>query len=166
MSRIAFLNTAGLYYDIDAHTHAKNKVKTPFSFMPLLSRHARPDRVARMVRDHLTNQHEFWSSYPLCSVALDDPTFDPIDMFRGATWVSINWMVIEGLARQGYDEPARELARKTVELVGPRYADGRRIRSPRLWEWYHPHTGEALGNCQFTWSALVIDLIIRFLDKT
>jgi len=155
----------GLYYDIDAETHARNRVKTPFSFMPLLSDHVRPERVARMVREHLTNPQEFWCTFPLCSVALDETTFDPIDMFRGATWVNINWMVIEGLVRQGYDDVARELARKTVELVGPRYVNEKRVRSPRLWEWYHPHTGEALGNCQYTWSALVIDLILRFLYK-
>lgn len=153
----------GLYYDIEARSHGQVKVKTPFSFMPMLSRFARKDRVERMVREHLTNPHEFWSDYPLCSVSLDNPTFDPIDMFRGATWVSINWMVIEGLSRQGYAEEATRLARKTVELVGPRYVDGKRTRSPRVWEWYHPHTGEALGNCQFSWSALVVYLILRFL---
>ena len=153
----------GLYYDIDALSHVQSKVKTPFSFMPMLSRHAHPERVARMVREHLTNPREFWCEFPLCSVSRDDPTFDPVDMFRGATWVNINWMVIEGLSRQGYTELARTLARKTVDLVGPRYEQGVRLRSPRLWEWYHPITGEALGNCQYTWSALVIDLIIRYL---
>jgi len=153
----------GMYYDIDARSHVQNRIKTPFSFMPLLSPHARPERVARLVREHLTNPAEFWCAYPLSSVSLDDPTFDPIDMFRGATWVNINWMVIEGLSRQGYPDLARELARKTVDLVGPRYEHGTRVRSPRLWEWYHPHTGEPLGNCQYTWSGLVVDLILRFL---
>ena len=154
--------TDGMYYDIDARTHVRNRVKSPMGFMPLLSRHARPERVARLV-EHITNPREFWCAYPLPSVALNEPTFDPIDMFRGATWVNVNWMVIEGLSRQGYADLARELARKTVELVGPRYTDGVRTRSPRLWEWYHPLTGEELGNCQYSWAGLVIDLILRFL---
>ena len=155
----------GLYFDIDARTHEKNNIKSPFAFMPMLSRYARPERVARMVREHLTNPEEFWCTFPLSSVSRDTPGFDPLDMFRGCTWVNINWMVIEGLARQGYAELARELARKTVELVGPRYVDGVRVRSPRLWEWYHPFTGEALGNCQYSWASLVVDLIPRFLDE-
>lgn len=154
----------GLYYDIDAISHQLIKVKTPFCFMPMLSRHVHSERVARMVEEHLTNPQEFYSTFPLCSVAMNEPTFDAIDMFRGASWVNINWMVIEGLARHGYHELAVNLARKTVEMVGPRYINNTRTRSPRLWEWYHPHTGEALGNCQYTWSALVIDLIIRFLQ--
>lgn len=72
---------------------------------------------------------------------------------------------IEGLSRQGYPELVRELAYKTVELVGPRYNGNTRHRSPRLWEWYHPDTGKALGNCQYTWSALVIDLLLRFFTQ-
>jgi hypothetical protein len=58
---------------------------------------------------------------------------------------------------------ARRLARRTVELVGPRYRDGERVRSPRIFEWYHPHTGDALGNPQYAWTALVVDLILRVL---
>jgi len=153
----------GFYYDIDGRTHRKIPVKTPFGFMPLLSPFMRGDRAERLVREHLLNPREFWCRYPLPSVSLDHPAFDPINRFRGPTWVNVNWMVIEGLHRQGFPREAVRLARKTVELVGPRYRQGRRVRSPRLWEWYHPHTGEALGNNQYSWSALVVDLILRFL---
>jgi hypothetical protein len=153
----------GIYYDIDAKSHRKIKVKTPFAFMVMLSRHARRDRCERMVREHLTNPREFWCRHPLPSCSMDDPRFNPIDMWRGPTWVNCNWMVIEGLERQEFHHEARQLARKTIELVGPRYdRRGRRLRSPQLFEWYHPHTGEPLGNAQYSWSALVIDLILRF----
>jgi len=151
----------GFYYDIDGRTHAKIRVKTPYNFMPLLSSYARPERLERLVRDHLFNPREFWCRYPLPSVSLDNPTFDPVNMFRGPTWVNANWLVIEGLMRQGYRPEAWRLAAKTLELVGPRYRGRQRIRSPRFWEWYHPHTGAPLGNPQYSWSALVIDLILR-----
>ncbi|MEX0653854.1 MAG: trehalase family glycosidase [Phycisphaeraceae bacterium] len=155
--------TDGFYYDIDGQTHRKIRVKTPYGFMPLLSKHARADRVDRLVQEHLLNPATFWCRWPLPSVSLDHPAFDPVNMWRGPTWVNVNWMVIEGLLRQGYDEPARQLARRTVEMVGPRYEGGRRVRSPRIWEWYHPHTGEPLGNCQYGWTSLVVDLILRGL---
>ncbi len=153
----------GIYFDLDATDGRKIRVLTPFSFMPMLSPLADPGRVSRMVESHLLNPKEFWCRYPLPSVALNEPTFDPHDMWRGPTWVNLNWLVISGLKRQGYDELARELAYRTVEMVGPRYRRGRRIRSPRIWEWYHPLTGEAKGNCQYSWSALVIDLILMYL---
>ena len=73
--------------------------------------------------------------------------------------------MIEALHRQGFSGEARRLARKTIELVGSQYdGTGRRTRSPRLFEWYHPYTGESLGNAQYSWLALVVDLILRFGD--
>lgn len=155
----------GFYYDIDAASHRKLNIKSPFAFMVMLSRHARKDRVERLVREHLLNEREFWTRFPLPSISIDNPKFDPVDMFRGSTWVMANWLVIEGLMRQGYRPEAMALARKTVELVGSRYdANGRRTRSPRLFEWYDPLTGKPLGNAQYSWSALVIDLILRYGD--
>lgn len=153
----------GFYYDIDGATHAKIPVRTPYGFMPLLSSHIRPERAERLVRGHLLNPAEFWCRHPLPSASLDTPDFDPVNMWRGPSWINVNWMVVEGLHRQGYDREARLLARRTVETVGSRYRRGRRIRSPHIWEWYQPHTGRPLGNNNFSWSALVIDLIIRFL---
>ena len=154
----------GFYYDIDGRTHRKIRVKTNYGFMPLLSPHVRPGRAERMVREHVFNPREFWCEYPLPSVSLDCPTFDPVNMFRGPSWVNANWLVIEGLERQGFHREAVQLARKTIELVGPRYRAGRRVRSPQFYEWYHPHTGEPLGNPHYSWSALVIDLIVRFCE--
>ncbi len=152
----------GFYYDIDGRTHEKIRVKTPYGLMPLLSPLVRPERAERIVAQ-VFDPKVFWCKYPLPSVSLDCPTFNPVDMFRGPTWVNQNWLVIVGLQRQGYHRQAARLARKTIELVGPRYRGGHRIRSPRFWEWYHPHTGEALGNPQYTWSAgLAVDLILRF----
>jgi len=154
----------GFYFDLDAGTHRKIPVKTPYGFMPLLWKELSTDRVHRLVREHLLNPKEFHCAFPLPSVSMDDPSFDPADMWRGPAWINVNWMVVEGLHRHGLDDLATGLARKTVELVGPRYQNGVRTRSPRVWEWFDPRTGGALGNNQFSWSALVVDLIVRFLD--
>ena len=145
----------GFYYDIDGRTHRKIRVKTPFGFMPLLSPFARRDRLERIVRDHLLNPREFWCEFPLPSTSLDHPEFDPRNMFRGPTWVNINWMVIEGLTRSGFADEAARLTQKTLAMIGPHYRNGRRTRSPRLWEWYHPRTGEPLGNSQYGWTAAI-----------
>ena len=155
----------GFYYDIDGRSHQKIRVKTPYGFMPLLSPYIHPGHAERLVREHVFNPGEFWCKYPLPSVSLDNPTFDPVNMFRGPSWVNANWLVVEGLERQGFHREAVRLAWKTIELVGPRYRRGRRVRSPRFWEWYHPHTGEGLGNPQYGWSALVVDMIMRFFAQ-
>jgi hypothetical protein len=48
---------------------------------------------------------------------------------------------------------AVELARRTLAMV---QSEG----SAKLWEWYDPITGRALGNKDYSWSALVIDLLM------
>lgn len=43
-------------------------------------------------------------------------------MWRGPTWINMNYLVVQGLRRHGQVEPARRLARQTIDLVG-RYYD-------------------------------------------
>jgi putative isomerase len=86
-------------------------------------------------------------------------------MWRGPVWININWLICIALDQNGYSKEARELARKTVELVGPVYKGTQRTRTPRMNEWYNPITGEPLGNENLSWSSIVADLILRFLNE-
>jgi glycogen debranching enzyme len=104
---------------------------------------------------HLTNPHEFWPRYPVPSVALDDPTYNPSQMWRGPTWVNVNYLLIEGLQRSGYPDVARNLRRSTLQMV---------CRQDDIYEYYHPETGErpAEAASAFGWSsAILIDLAIQ-----
>jgi hypothetical protein len=157
--------TDGFYYDLDGRTHERIRVKTHYGFMPLLMPGLRPDRARRLVREHLLNPREFACAFPVPSVSMDHPDFDPEYMWVGPSWVNVNWLIVEGLHRSGFEAEARSLARRTVEMVGPRYENGVRVRSPQVNEWFHPLTGAPLGNEHYSWSALVADLILRFLDR-
>jgi glycogen debranching enzyme len=104
--------------------------------------------------EHLKNEKEFWSHYPVTSVSMDEPSFGPLTntrlIWRGTSWVNTNWFIAKGLEKQGYTALAKEIARKTIELV---LKFGFR-------EYYDPfdgHPGKAMKN--FGWSTLAIDLI-------
>ena len=71
-------------------------VRTPFNLFPLLTGQMPPEITRRLV-GHLTDGRQFWSRYPVPSVAMDDPKYDPLKMWRGPTWVNINYLLIEGL---------------------------------------------------------------------
>jgi glycogen debranching enzyme len=76
-------------------------------------------------------------------------------MWRGPTWVNVNYLFIEGLAKCGYAELARELSDRTLQLI-QRHADN--------YEYYNSLTGDhppkAAG--MFGWtSALFADLAIQ-----
>jgi glycogen debranching enzyme len=86
---------------------------------------------------------------------MDDPKYDPFKMWRGPTWVNVNYLLIEGLQRSGYPELAVELRKRTLDLISCRND---------IYEYYHPATGENPPNAasMFGWSAAVfIDLAIQ-----
>lgn len=132
-------------------------VVTPFNLYPLITGRMPPDIAARLV-EHLTDERKFWPRYPIPTVALDDPQHDPLQMWRGPTWVNINYLFIEGLVRSGYADVARELRRRTLDLIAGQ---------PDIYEYYHPQTGANPPKAAsiFGWSAAIyIDLALQSID--
>jgi len=128
--------------------------QTPFGLFPLITGRM-PEHILERLVKQLTNRRKFWSRYPVCTVAMDDPKFNPERMWRGPTWVNINYLLIDGLRRNGYNEIAKELRTRTLSMVA---------RLDDIYEYYHPKTGENPPNAApiFGWSAaLFIDLAIQ-----
>jgi putative isomerase len=145
---------AGLFWANRPNHGSRVTVLTPFSLFPLLTGRL-PARITRRLIEHLTDEREFWSRYPLPTVALNDPKYDPLTMWRGPTWVNVNYLMIEGLQRTGYVELARELRRRTLDLL---------CLHDDIYEYYQPQTGEVPPKAAsiFGWSAAVfIDLAIQ-----
>lgn len=118
-----------------------------------------PPEIAERLVAHLTDAREFWPRYPVPTVALDDPKYDPNQMWRGPTWLNINYLLIEGLDRCGYADLARELARRTLTLT---------CQQDDIYEYYHPETGANPPRAAsiFGWSSAVfIDLAIRATSR-
>jgi hypothetical protein len=66
--------------------------------------------------------------------------------------------------RRGTKNIAKEIALKTVKMVGSLYNGDTCIRSPRFNEWFNAINGQAYGNENLSWSCTVADLILRFLN--
>ena len=129
-------------------------VRTPFNLFPLITGQMPPDISNRLV-SHLMDERQFWSRYPVPTVAMDDPKFDPYQMWRGPTWVNVNYLLIEGLQRSGYPDLARELRQRTLDLI---------CCHTDIYEYYNPVSGENPPNAasMFGWSSAVfIDLAIQ-----
>jgi len=129
-------------------------VRTPFNLFPLITGRMPPEIAARLVA-HLTDEKQFWPRYPVPTVALDDPKYDPQQMWRGPTWVNVNYLLVEGLERAGYAELARTLRRRTLEMM---------LDDHDIYEYYNPETGAAPPKAAsiFGWSsALFIEMALR-----
>jgi putative isomerase len=127
---------------------------TPFNLLPLLTGRM-PNRVNERLIQHLTDPNTFWPEWPLPTVAMSDPKFDPAQMWRGPTWTNINYLFVEALNRVGETDVARKLRRKTLDLV---------MQHSNIYEYYDPFTGERppKSASMFGWSsANFIDLAIQ-----
>ncbi len=152
MVRLRWDEDTGLFWA--TRNESRVGVRTPFSLFPLITGRMPPEIAARLVA-HLTDKHQFWTQYPVPTVAHDDPKFEPLVMWRGPTWVNINYLLIEGLQRSGYPELARELRDRTLEMI---------MGQDDIYEYYNPDTGKVPPKAAstFGWSAAIfIDLAIQ-----
>jgi hypothetical protein len=149
--------SSGAFYDtyLSAATSGPGrtqvKILTATSLFPLILEDLPSDVAARLV-GHLSDESEFWLPYPVPSVAATEPTFDPHfvteAIFRGSSWVNLNWYLCEGLRTHGYNDIATELARRTTEMVA----------LSGLRECYDPYDATGYGARDFSWSSLILDM--------
>lgn len=139
----------GFFYSRDFITHDLLKEQTISCLLPLYSGVITKDQAKRLVAC-IQNYKSFGLNHPIPSVPLNNPQFNPERYWQGPTWLNTNWLIIDGLKRYGYTELAKEIADKSINLVG--------IHGP--YEYFSPLSGEPLGASEFSWTAaLTIDLI-------
>jgi glycogen debranching enzyme len=137
------------YFSRNYHGHHLIREPTVATFMPLFAGTASPSRAAAL-RRLLVSRHSFNPDWPVPSVPIDSPTFEPQRYWRGPVWINMNWFIIAGLERYGFSDEADWLRARTLALVSKH----------NFREYYNPITGEGLGAHGFSWSAaLTLDLL-------
>jgi hypothetical protein len=150
---------AGLYFDYDLRIGAPIRDNNCATFIPLFAGLCSEAVARRLLQEHLLNPEEYapdeQTRYYLPSASKNNPLWEPRRYWRGPVWVIINWMVLHGLRRYGYDELAAQIRRHTLELVSEQ----------GFYEYYDPRDGTGAGSPQFSWSAaLTIDLLSEEVD--
>jgi glycogen debranching enzyme len=144
---------AGLFFDLAGRREQRLRVNTISSLLPVLLPGLPPRIVARLV-SHLTDTREYGAPFPVPSVAMNERGYAPGVVgtklvWRGPTWMNTNWYIARGLRRHGYDDLARRIEDRSAALV-----EGTGFR-----EYYHPATGEGNGAQDFSWTAIVLDML-------
>ncbi|MBN1286470.1 MAG: hypothetical protein JXB47_13815 [Anaerolineae bacterium] len=113
-------------WDAEAGFYFDRQVDGPFSpvraatgFLPLLLDDTPAGRVEALV-EMLEDPAHFDTAFPVPSVSVSDPAFST-DMWRGPTWVNLNYLIVLGLAKHGRRKEARRLAAKTIAFVKKYY---------------------------------------------
>ena len=72
-------------------------------------------------------------------------------IWRGPVCMNLNWFLVNGLRRQGYEELSGELATRSVRAVDKN----------GFYEFYSPASGRGMRGTNFGWAAAVIDFLER-----
>ncbi len=139
-----------IFFGLYGKENNMDHVKATHSLLPLMLDGLPHGKAVSLVEEHLLNEKEFWPEYPIPSVALNEPSYSEkaILLWRGPTWICLNWFIINGLRKHNFENVATDLAQKTIELI---HKSGYR-------EFYSPSNGSGIGAKNFGWSTLVIDI--------
>ena len=163
----------GLYYD-RLFDGSLTRVASPFSFWPMFAGLCSQEQADKMVKV-LLDENRFWTAMPVPTMPKDSEYFD-VDMWRGCSWLNINYFLILGLRKYGYMEIAEELRKRTLDSVYKWYQEtgnifefydtdnqicpfhlkrkGNRLEQPDYRKCIHSIT-------DYNWSACFIQLLIQ-----
>jgi len=145
---------AGLFFDLAGAEEEMLRTNSISSLMPLLLPDL-PAPIAATLIDHLEDPREYAAPFPVPSVAMNHPSFSagPIGklVWRGPSWMNTNWYLSRGLRRHGRADLAAVIEDRSARLV----------EDHGFREYYNPYTGEGAGAQDFSWTAIVVDMLAR-----
>ncbi len=157
MNRVLWSPDAGLYLDELPGGHSKRVAAS--NFLPLIAGVPSARRARRMV-GVLRDPARFRGEWVLPTISRDDPAFDDQQYWRGSIWPPMNYLVLQGLRRYGFDELAGELAWKGALMF---LDDHRRTGFCR--ENFDARSGRGRGHRFQSWGPLfALGAIEEFVD--
>lgn len=104
----------GIYYDRRIGGDL-TRVSSSASFLPMFAGIPSNDQMEKMVRV-LTDEEKYWTEFPIPSIPRDSVYYDT-DMWRGCSWLNINYFVILGLRKYGYYDIAKGIRERTIKGI-------------------------------------------------
>ncbi len=143
-----FMLEDDIFYSTYGNGYQKIKVKTWAIFTPLFAEILNQEEAKKLIVEHLLNKKEFWTKFPVPTVSIDEPAFNPKGFWRGPTWIAVNWLIYKGLLNYDFGDIAAQIKETSINL----------IQKSGFREYFNPQTGEGLGAQNFTWGGLVLDM--------
>jgi putative isomerase len=141
--------TTGLYLNKNLETGQPDHHLAPTLFYPLLAGVPSQRQAERMIREHLTNEKEFWGEWVLPSIARNDPQFTN-DYWKGEVWGPMNFLVYLGLRNYDLPQARKDLVLKSRRLLLKSWEAFRGVH-----ENYNSTTGAGTFDDYYHWGALL-----------
>jgi hypothetical protein len=150
----------GLFDSFDGVENRLLEVDTAAGFMPLFGGAATNEQAARLY-EHLNSRSFCALHQGNCFTIPNYDTrkagFDRKNYWRGPVWVNINWMLMQGLRRYGFQQKSDSVAKDILQLP---------LRFG-FHEYYDSFDGKGYGSNDFSWTAaLFLDTAYETYLKT
>lgn len=134
-----------LFFDASPETGEKVYLITSSCFLPLWAGVSiEREKAEAMIRSYLLDEKRLFGKIPFPSVAYDQPCYDPQKWWRGPTWMSIAWIMLETLEKYGFEREYREAAKKLYDMM---------LNDGMLHELFDSQTGKGIGSADQGWTA-------------
>ncbi|MCB1516494.1 MAG: hypothetical protein KDJ19_02605 [Hyphomicrobiaceae bacterium] len=131
----------GGYVSLDLKTNQQASDLSAGSWLAFYAGSVHPARAEQMMQLLAKWQEKVRYSVP--SFDPTNPLFDDIRYWRGPVWAIINWMISEGLTRNGYVQAADRIRTDTRALIA----------DTGFFEYFSPLTAQGGGGDFFSWTA-------------
>jgi putative isomerase len=123
------------YCDYDTAAEEQSPVLASSGFLPLLCGAPSVDQ-AKALLGHLESPESFGTAFPVPSIAASEPGYYAKDMWRGPSWININWLIARGLER--YASYGAEFSEAAVRIDEATIAEIERhaLRFGTFFEYY------------------------------
>jgi hypothetical protein len=135
-------------------------VDTAAGFLPLFCGAASHDQALTIYR--YLNSRSFCAlhqgnCFTIPNYDTQKEEFDRVNYWRGPVWININWFLMHGLRRYGFNQKADAVAKDILQLP-MRFG---------FHEYYDSFSGRGYGSKDFSWTAaLFIDIAFDVYEKT
>ncbi len=99
-------------------------------FWPVIVGAASGEQAERVIREHLMNNEEFFTSHPMATVAVKEPLFEK-RMWRGPAWNSMTMWAVLGCLRYGKNMEAARILEACLDRTAAVYKE-----TGCIWEFY------------------------------
>lgn len=140
------------------------KITTWAGLLPLWNKVATPLQAERAIKRYL-NKDGLLSEYGIRSVAKNEKMFGNFDSgnpscWLGPIWINANYFTYIALKNYGYDDLAKDIAIKTIKLLGKDLEENGQFH-----EYYNSETGKGVRGLGFqSWNFLVIRMINNLME--
>ena len=142
----------GTYLDFDLAEDRLIHAYTAPNFCALFAGIPDKERAGRIVESLKSNFCLAGGGTPVASYDVYGFGFSSVRYWRGPVWINIDWFLMQGLRRYGYEDLAERLRRTIMDLC----------RDQGFHEYFDPMDGSGHGSDLFSWSAaLFIDVLME-----